>query len=407
MNRPLRRAFWVRLHRWVGLATAGFLTLVGITGSMLAFYPELQRLANPHWYRDRAVASWLTPGELAARVEAADPRARVTYLQLQGAEGATRAWVAPRVDPSSGSPHEIDHEFVVLDPSSGEELDRGRWGGIGRTWRQIVDFVYELHYSLALGMAGVWVLGAVALLWTLDGFVGAYLTLPARSGMARGFWARWRPAWLVKRGVGPVRRSFDLHRAGGLWPWAMLIVFGWSSVYMNLWDTVYTWATRAVLDFRPPWVLQVPLPRPVDEPALGWRDAQSVAERLMREQARAHGFVVGPAVSLQYDAGTGTYVYQVLSSRDIADRPRRYHAQVAFDGADGRLRHTLLPTGQYAGNTVSQWLYALHMANVFGLPYRIFVCVLGIAIAALSVTGVLVWWYKRRGRARGRRAARP
>lgn len=35
-------------------------------------------------------------------------------------------------------------------------------------------------------------------------------------------------------------------------------------------------------------------------------------------------------------------------------------------------------------------------AEVFGLPYRIFVCGLGIAIAMLSVTGVYIWWKKRR-----------
>jgi uncharacterized iron-regulated membrane protein len=38
------------------------------------------------------------------------------------------------------------------------------------------------------------------------------------------------------------------------------------------------------------------------------------------------------------------------------------------------------------------------MANVFGLPYRIFVCILGLVIAMLSVTGVYIWWKKRRAR---------
>jgi uncharacterized iron-regulated membrane protein len=71
---------------------------------------------------------------------------------------------------------------------------------------------------------------------------------------------------------------------------------------------------------------------------------------------------------------------------------------VNFDGQTGALNWALRPSGQYAGNTVSNWLYALHMANVFGLPYRIFVCVLGLVIAALSVTGVIVWWHKRRAR---------
>nr|WP_253203921.1 PepSY-associated TM helix domain-containing protein [Methylosinus sp. KRF6] len=35
------------------------------------------------------------------------------------------------------------------------------------------------------------------------------------------------------------------------------------------------------------------------------------------------------------------------------------------------------------------------MARVFDLPYRIFVCILGLVIAMLSGTGVYIWWKKR------------
>ena len=43
----MKRHFWVLLHRWAGLAMAAFLIVVAITGSFLAFYPELERLINP------------------------------------------------------------------------------------------------------------------------------------------------------------------------------------------------------------------------------------------------------------------------------------------------------------------------------------------------------------------------
>lgn len=38
----------------------------------------------------------------------------------------------------------------------------------------------------------------------------------------------------------------------------------------------------------------------------------------------------------------------------------------------------------------------LHMGNVFGLPYRLFVCLMGLIIVLLSVTGIIVWIKKRR-----------
>ncbi|MGH6852653.1 MAG: PepSY domain-containing protein, partial [Methylocella sp.] len=39
-----------------------------------------------------------------------------------------------------------------------------------------------------------------------------------------------------------------------------------------------------------------------------------------------------------------------------------------------------------------------HMARVFGRPYQIFVCVLGLATTMLPVTGVYIWWKKRSAR---------
>ncbi|MGQ0591136.1 MAG: PepSY domain-containing protein, partial [Gammaproteobacteria bacterium] len=43
----MTRHVWVLLHRYAGLAMTVFLILVGVTGSVLAFYHELDRWLNP------------------------------------------------------------------------------------------------------------------------------------------------------------------------------------------------------------------------------------------------------------------------------------------------------------------------------------------------------------------------
>lgn len=98
---------------------------------------------------------------------------------------------------------------------------------------------------------------------------------------------------------------------------------------------------------------------------------------------------------------SGLYEYRVRTNREIEDRSRYWGTtRLFFSAKDGAFLHFMLPSGQHAGNTVTNWLYALHMGNVFGLPYRIFVCVLGLAIVMVSVTGVVIWLKKRRARAR-------
>jgi uncharacterized iron-regulated membrane protein len=40
-------------------------------------------------------------------------------------------------------------------------------------------------------------------------------------------------------------------------------------------------------------------------------------------------------------------------------------------------------------------LSGLHTAAIWGLPYQVVVCVMGLVITMLSLTGVYIWWKKR------------
>jgi hypothetical protein len=75
-----------------------------------------------------------------------------------------------------------------------------------------------LHYSLhipemwGIDHWGLWLLGGIAIIWTIDCFVGFYLTLPARRREAataeRSWWQRWGPAWRVRWSGGSTRLNF-------------------------------------------------------------------------------------------------------------------------------------------------------------------------------------------------------
>ena len=385
------RQFFVFIHRWAGLAMTVFLILVGLTGSLLAFKTDVERLICPRIYATpRPGVPPLDIATLAERAQAMVPQGQVVTVGIEEPDQALVVF-EPRDDPATDKPYELGFVQMFVDPWTGEELGRRRPGDLSEGLINLMPFIWSLHGHLALPrIGGGKVLGIVALVWTIDCFIGFYLTLPASTG---GFWRRWKPAWLVKWKAGAYRLNFDLHRAGGLWVWLMLLVFAWSSVMLNLYSEVYVPVTRAVFDY-------VPLsghkrgtnPSP---PRLDFRAALSTGERLMVEQATKNGFSVQRAVLL-YRMG-GVYTYDVKSSRDITDKLGLTH--ISFAGDTGALISVDLP-GEHSGNTVSEWLRALHTADVFGLPYRIFVCVLGLIITMLSVTGVYIWWKKRKARIR-------
>lgn len=387
------RQISVLAHRWAGLTMTAFLVLVGLTGSMLAFKDELERWISPQLYASsRPELPTLDLAALADRAERILPRAQVTSVSIVERDRAILR-MRPRKGESDDASEALDFDQLFLDPWTGQELGRRRYGDLSQGAVNLIPFIYQLHYQLALSKVGQWILGIVAIVWTMDCFVGFYLTLPTNGGR---FWRRWKPAWLIKRNAGAFRLNFDLHRASSLWLWPMLLIFAWSSVYENLADTVYTWMTRAVLDYRPSWIEVAALPAPREHPRLDFRAALSTGNHIIAEQAPIQGFAVVSPVSLGYEPKYGSYRLAARTTRDIGEKKVRSY--IIFDGDTGGLRQLYLPTGQRNGNTVTTWLASFHMADVFGLPYRIFVCLLGLAITMLSVTGVYIWLKKRAAR---------
>jgi uncharacterized iron-regulated membrane protein len=402
----MTRALFVWLHRWTGLLMAAFLIIVGLTGSLLAFWGELNHWLTPELFPGPRAgialdAATLDAATLARRAEALAPQARVDTIFL-GYPGAVVVGVSPRLsDPT------LPFNQLFLDPLDGHELGRRKVGGLPAHVDQIMPFVYQLHMYLALGSIGEWILGAVALLWTLDCFVGFYLTLPAGGERSRkSFLARWKSSWLVKFKSSFYRVNFDLHRAAGLWIWAILFVFAWSSVSFKL-PNFYTRATQLVLDYETPVGAEARTPPNDARAPMEWEAAQATGEQLMEEQARRHGFAIERPLALYHMRGRGLYEYRVRSSRDIGDKAGS--TSILFDSRSGELQALRLPTGHRSGTTLTTWLVELHTANLFGFPYRVFVCAMGLVVAMLSVTGVYIWWKKRVARlAHARRtAARP
>jgi uncharacterized iron-regulated membrane protein len=71
---------------------------------------------------------------------------------------------------------------------------------------------------------------------------------------------------------------------------------------------------------------------------------------------------------------------------------------IYFDANTGKKLFSYLPSTAASGDTVSEWLSALHMAQVWGLPMQIFVSFMGFVVTGLTVTGVVIWWIKRKSR---------
>lgn len=363
-----------RLHRYVGLSLAGFLTLAGVSGSVIAFHEEIDAGLNPDFHFTASRGPALPPSTLAARIEAQLPGAHVVYLALGVAAGRS---ADVRVSGGKG------FDQVFADPATGKVLGKRQWGACCLAPERIVPFLYRLHYTMALPSTfGVLLMGSVALLWSFDCLVALALTLPK----ARPFWRHWRQSWTIKHPAGFYRRNFDLHRAGGLWLWLLLLILATSGVALNLPEQV----------FRPVVSLFSPL-----SPSYG----QMAQARSARPGEAPIGFDAALERALAHEPGraVGIFHYHGLYGVGIASaggdgKSGPGPAYVYLDDRDGRRVNTLSPRHGSIGDRVIALQYPLHSGRIFGLWGRIAVALAGLAVAMLSVTGVIIWWKKTAGR---------
>jgi len=392
---PALRWLWVLVHRWAGLTLAVFLVIASVTGAILPFEESLNFASRPDIASTHAPSAGSKPLDGVTLAESVQRQLGVvvSYIPLViEPDRPVRLFVAAR----PGAPA-LSYDVVWADPFTGAVKLQYKWGGLGDGPENIVPFLYSLHYGYVLGTWGELAFGIAALVWALDCFVGFYLTLPQRPRRdarhsARQWWERWRPAWKI-RGRAGHKLTFDLHRAGGLWLWPMLFVIAWSAVCLILPQVgkPVMRAFGASRDFVAP-----ALAEPLVQPPLDAHAALALGLQRLATLGARQGFSLQQPTGLSYDASTGAYTLYARTSLDRSDREGA--TALTFDARNGDVLDLHRPQGVTRADGFVAWINMLHMAEVFGLPYRIFMSLLGLGVAALSVTGVMIWMKRRSAR---------
>lgn len=405
------RPFWTIIHRWAGLAMAGCLIVAGLTGSLLAFYSELDGWLNADLMSVRPNPETRQSFEVLVRsAETALPGYTVTGLSVSEMPDRSVTASIVRSSPlaATGSQPTMTEAFV--DPYDGRFLGARDAATAGLDARRLMPFLYSLHTSLHLpGVWGVWLMGGAALIWFFDNFVGAYLTFPPHRRTTRSdrhhneksWLTRWKPAWRVKIPAGPYRLQFDLHRASGLWIWTLLGMLALSSVYLNLGREVF----NPVLGI---FARVTPYPEDFPKSNIGSMPLSfTVATELARQE-----LPVGNAdlrlSFVGYDRETDIFRVGFGYPDTKTEWFNLRQENVFIEGKTGRaVARFGNATATGAGDAFNTVLFPLHSGQIIGLPGRIIISFTGFAVAVLSVTGVVIWRRKWRARLSAKRKIKP
>ncbi|MDY7538820.1 PepSY-associated TM helix domain-containing protein [Undibacterium sp. RTI2.1] len=392
------RPLFVLLHRWFGLAVAIFLFISGLTGAFISWDHELDALLNPRLFHARSAekndgTKMLSGLELANRVEASDPAIWVTYVLNEAEPGHTvQMSVEGKINPVTGKPYELGFNQIAVDPVSGEIQGKRQWGEISLSRENLLPFLYKLHYTMHIPNVGgielgIWLMGIIGMVWVLDCFIALYLSFPN--------WRSWRKSLAFRWRQGGHKLNFDLHRSGGVWVWLLLLVLAITSVSMNLNSQV----VRPLVQLFSPLsadVFATRVPQAPDRPVLPLLSREQVMQ-LAQTEAQQRGWTL-PAGGVFYSPAFGVYGVGFFEAGNDHGDGGLGNAWLYFDGSDGHSAGAKIPGSGSAGDIFLQAQFPLHSGRILGLSGRIFISIMGLVVAMLSVTGVLIWIKKRRAR---------
>ncbi len=352
-------------HKWAGLSLGALFVLLGLTGSLLVFYQELD-----DGFRDSGSAPVLavSPDRIVAALRVAEPE-RGGPWRIELPDRAKAPITARYLNPTETAGRGFAPLILRLDPESLAVRERYFWGENVWTW------IYKLHYTLLLGPAGSIVLGIAGLLTLLLLGTGLILWWPAAG--------QWPGALAIKRSAVWKRRVYDLHVKPGVYVVALSLV------------VVLTGTMMAVPDWFKPGIGWFSLFTAVGGP--GQRPPMSGAPVLTAEVAMATAGAHFPTAHVRWiETPGGDQPYWRVQMRQEGEPNRRFpRSQVWIDAVSGDLIAVRDPRRNSAGDSIFDWLHPLHNGEALGLAGRIAIFLLGFAPLLAFVTGWIRWQHKR------------
>jgi uncharacterized iron-regulated membrane protein len=148
--------------------------------------------------------------------------------------------------------------------------------------------------------------------------------------------------------------------------------------------------TPSPLDERTPSAHHRPI-----APAMSFSDIAPAASRLAQDKDWT-----APLGSLWYAREFGVYRAEFFTAAEGHGAGGVGHKALWFDGDSGEYLGEFIPWQGTAADIFVQAQFPLHSGRILGLPGRILISIMGVVVAVLSITGVIIWWRKVRARER-------
>lgn len=370
MNRDSRKLLY-DVHGWAGFVVGIALLIVSLSGAVAVFAPEIDRWSNPPLQADRDARVRIDPDQALVRLD--------RFAALAQAGGLDASLELPNRDlpgrygilyPSA----QQGFDYAYLDAASGELLPPRR--------NHVYYFLRHLHVRLLYNRLPVGIVGLAMLLSIATGL------LIYRHILRDMFRMRWRRD-------RNVRVTFaDFHKLVGFWALLFHIVIASTGTWLAL-ESYLQPVIAAVANHRPD---------SVDKNGAGAAGETvprlaPIAPMVARSRTAIEGFEP-TYVTLEDDAGRP----RVRVSGDVPGLVQQGVSHVLFDRATGRLLEVNDVRAKPFWTQFRHALEPIHYGYFGGVWVKLLYLIVGLLPAALSITGTLLWFERRRHESRAPKA---
>lgn len=364
------RKLILRLHLWIGLSTGAVLAVVGLTGSVYTFQPELTRFLYSSLYVSSAPDQPLEPAEKVIRLAEEQFGAPVTNVLFPLRKLDNYAFKVKG-----------KKEWLFFDGNTGLYL-----GGMEKR-RGALDTVLEIHRQLTLGEIGSTITGICSLLLALVLLSsGLYLWLPRKK-------KKLKAGLTFKKEASFKRRNFDIHNVLGFYFSLPLFLAAVTGLYFAFPDQV-----QVVANTITGTKADTPNPKELTSVYKTGKAPVSIYQVLEKMEVYERQGYVKRNLTMPKDSLEVVY-FSLTNSSEIDGGPE-YRPQVYLDQYTAQPLYVYEPLTAPAGSQLTRnWFLPIHFGEVGGMLTRVLWFILGLLPAILWVSGILIWLNKRRKKA--------
>jgi uncharacterized iron-regulated membrane protein len=348
------------LHLYTALIAGLFVVILGVTGSIMAFEDDLDRIFNPGLFK-------VEPGTQAQPIPVLQDALKKAY------PGQRFNGLHVPSSPDEAYYAQARTTQIFLNGYTGQIIGTRQ---LPTTLMQI----HTLHLRLLMGKPGANIVCAVGivLVWLVAS--GIYLWWPLKRAS-------------VKLGSSLRRFTFDLHNAAGIYSATFLLVLALTGIFVHFDEDIGNWIHR-LANTTPPLRNLPSVVQPGVKPITPDRAIEIARTALPGASPISYSGPANPK---------GSYSVAMRYPEDLTPGGRSW---VNIDQYSGNVLFVESSRTAPAGTKFIIENRAIHTGDIWGYPTKILMSLSSLMVVIQAITGYYMWWKKLRVRARAPEAER-